>query len=118
MGEFWGKILLVAVAAAWPVYRLIQAERRRIKNNRAPEIFAEAVVTGKRNGSYDGHQNLSQPYLRDGGTAYYVTIALEDGREMELLAAQSLYGRLREGVRGQAYYQGEKLLGFQEEDTE
>ena len=104
-----GKLLLVfAVIAIWPMYLLIKAEYRRVKNNRAPEILVRAEVIAKSITS--DNAQYSSWYLND--RVFYATFLLEDGKTVELAMSDRKWGALHEGDKGQLFYQGQKLLEF------
>lgn len=106
------KILLVfAVIAIWPMYKLIKAEYCRTKNNRAPEILVRAEVIGK--SSTSDNAQYSNWYLSD--RVFFATFLLEDGQTVELSMSDRKWGGLREGDVGQLLYQGVKMLEFNKE---
>ena len=104
-----GKLLLVfAVIAIWPMYLLIKAECRRMKNNRAPEILVRAEVIAKSITS--DNVQYSSWYLTD--RVFYATFLLDDGETVELAMSDRKWGALHEGDEGQLLYQGVKMLEF------
>ena len=102
------KLLILLVVAAWPLYLLIKAEYRRIKNNNAPEVRIRATVVKKSVTS----DNIQYAGRGMSDTVFYGTFLLENGQTTELYMSGQKYIIFEEGDTGELWYQGTKMLGF------
>ena len=71
---------------------------------RAPRVTLDAVVTGKRQETYQRKNNVSE--------TYYVTFEADDGEQSEFTVDAATYGLLAPGDSGQLTLRGTQYLGF------
>ena len=108
------RLLIFMVLAIWPVYLLIKAETRRIRNNNAPEVSVKATVLTKT--VTDENIQYTGWHMRD-SKVLFATFLLEDGDTVTLYMTSKKYGTFKEGDTGQLLYQGTKLLEFKKDDN-
>jgi len=106
--ELWQKLLIILAVGAWPMYLLIKAESRRIKNNNSPEIRIRATAIKKSVTS----DNVQYAGRGMSDTVFYGTFLLENGQTVELYMSGQKYIIFDEGDTGELWYQGTKMLGF------
>lgn len=102
-------LLLFLVLGGGALFRLVQTEVRRHKNNTAEEIHTRAVVLSKRMNC----DNIAYAHLRDGGMVFYAAFRTGDGSTVELTMSRTQYGGLTEGSEGSLTYQGDRFLKFE-----
>ena len=102
-------LLLFLVLGGGALFRLIQTELHRRKNDAAEEVCTRATVLSKRMNC----DNISHTHLRDGGMVFYATFRIGDGSTMELTMSRAQYGGLTEGGEGSLTYQGDCFLKFE-----
>ena len=107
--DLFNRLLILAVLAIWPVYLLIKAEYRRIRNNNSPEITVKAAVVKK--SVTDDNIQYSDWYMRD-SKVLYGTFLLESGEEITLTMTSPQYGSIQKGDSGTLTYQGTKMVEF------
>ena len=110
--ELLQKLLLILVIGSWPLYLLIKAESRRIKNNNAPEITVRATVIGK---------SLTSDNVQYAGrgmtdTVFYGTFRTENYETIELYMSGQKFVTFEEGDTGELRYQGTKMLVFKKDE--
>ena len=110
--DLFNRLLILAVLAIWPVYLLIKAEYRRIRNNNSPEITVNAAVVKK--SVTDDNIQYSDWYMRD-SKVLYGNFLLENGEEITLTMTSPQYGSVQEGDSGTLIYQGTKMVEFRKE---
>ncbi len=92
------------------LFTLIRGMLQWKKNNRAPRLTVDALVTAKRT-------QVSSHRSRHGGpsssTSYYATFQVESGDRMELSLSASDFALIAEGDRGRLSFQGTRFLGFE-----
>lgn len=110
--DLFNRLLIVGVLAIWPVYLLIKAEYRRLRNNNAPEITVKAAVVKK--SVTDDNIQYSSWYMRD-SKVLCGTFRMENGEEMALTMTSPQYGSVQEGDSGTLIYQGTKMVEFRKE---
>ena len=91
------------------LFRLVQTEVHRHRNDAAEEIRTRATVLSKRMNC----DNIAHKHLRDGGMVFYATFRTGDGSAVELTMSRTQYGGLTEGGEGTLTYQGDQLLKFE-----
>lgn len=106
------RLLIFAVLAIWPVFLLVKAETRRIRNNNAPETSVKATVLTKN--VTDENIQYAGWHMRD-SKVLFGTFLLEDGDTVTLYMTSKKYGTFQEGDAGQLLYQGTKLLEFKKD---
>ena len=106
--ELWTKLIIILAVAAWPLYLLIKAETKRIKNNNSPEIRIKATAVKKSVTS----DNIQYACRGLGDTVFYGTFTLEDGQTIELYMSGPKFTLFEVGDTGELWYQGTKMLGF------
>ena len=107
--DLFNRLLIFAVVAIWPIYLLIKAEYRRIKNHNSPEISARVTVLNKK--VTDENIQYTDWHMRN-SKVLFATFLLENGETVELCMPDRLFGSFKEGDEGQILYQGTKLLEF------
>ena len=107
--------ILVFVTAIVTIIRSISTWN---KNNKAPRLTVDAVVTSKRE-EVTHHQHHSgvnnEMSYTTSSTSYYVTFQFESGDRLELLVQGYDYSMIAEGDRGKLSFQGTRFLGFERE---
>lgn len=108
-------LILVFVTAIVTFIRSISTWN---KNNKAPRLTVDAVVTSKREEVTHRHHhsgvNNEMSYTTS-STSYYVTFQFESGDRLELLVQGYDYSMIAEGDRGKLSFQGTRFLGFERE---
>ena len=98
---------------------VIKGIREWNRNNHAPRLTVDAVVTAKRadvthhRTANAGDITGAHGYMHHTSTAYYTTFQVESGDRMELAVSGSEYGMLAEGDTGKLTFQGTRFLGFE-----
>lgn len=102
-------LLLFLVLGGGVLFRLVQTELHRHKNNAAEEVRTRATVLSKRMNC----DNIAHAHLRDGGMVFYATFRTGDGGTVELTMSRSQYGTLTQSSEGTLTYQGDRFLKFE-----
>lgn len=87
------------------IYNLLQGVIEWDRNNKSPEISAEAKIVDKRCHTTH-HRNASS-------SSYYVTFEFPNGERTELRVPRGEYGLLVEGDVGVLSYKGTRYLSFE-----
>lgn len=107
--------ILVFVTAIVTIIRIISTWN---KNNKAPRLTVDAVVTSKREEVTHRHHHSgvnNEMLYTTSSTSYYVTFQFESGDRLELLVQGYDYSMIAEGDRGKLSFQGTRFLGFERE---
>ena len=96
-------VFLGFFVATFIVIMLIRGLEQR-KQGASPSLTLNAVVAGKRRGTYERKGKASE--------TYYVTFEAESGEREELTVDAATYGLLSPGDAGQLTLQGTRYLGF------
>ena len=110
--DLFNRLLIFAVVAVWPMYLLIKAESRRLKNNKAPEITVKAKLIKKF--VTDDNIQYTDFHMRD-SKVLYGTFLPENGESLTVTMSSTQFGSIQEGDAGELTYQGTKMVEFQKE---
>ena len=111
-------LLFIAVFLLFLI-TVIKGIREWNRNNHAPRLTVDAVVTAKRadvthhRTANAGDITGAHGYMHHTSTQYYTTFQVESGDRMELAVSGSEYGMLAEGDAGKLTFQGTRFLGFE-----
>lgn len=88
---------------------------RFVKNQRSPEMVAQARALSKRTDIRSSGSHHHHGHMHTGGyvyTRYYITFQLEDGSRLEFQVTSNDYGLIVEGDEGRLFYRGTRFQGF------
>lgn len=80
-------------------------------SKRKPKTTCHATIKEKRVGA----SNTPHIYYRGSRFNYVITFVTDEGNEVEVCVNEELYVMYKEGDSGMITYQGENLLGFEED---
>ena len=118
-GFFFVFSLIFAAVFLLFLITVIKNIREWNRNNHAPRLTVDAVITAKRadvthhRTANAGDITGAHGYMHHTSTTYYTTFQVESGDRMELAVSGSEYGMLAEGDTGRLTFQGTRFLGFE-----